>query len=140
MNDHAERLTEEYLRHLDHITMLQKTVNEYKDQLNKMIEENGEPDDKGHQWLPVGKYLLQRQRRQGKKMLNLQRAEEWAKEQGIWEEVSKTITVLDEDALVGYVYEHRDEEGLEEQFQDLHDTSPTTYAFMKPVEEENYDY
>jgi len=140
MKDHAERLTEEYLRHLDHIAMLQKTVSEYKDQLNRMVEENGDPDDKGHQWLPAGKYLLQRQRRQGKKVLNIQRAEEWAKEQGIWEEVSKTVTVLDEDALVGYIYENRDKEGLEEEFQELHDTPPVTYAFMKPIEEENYDY
>jgi hypothetical protein len=140
MSDHTERIVEEYLRHLDHIDMLQKAVNEYKKQLNQLVEEQGDPDDKGHQWLPAGKYLLQRQRRQGKKILNIQRAEEWAKSRGIWDDVSKTITVLDEDALVGYIYEHRGEEGLEDQFQDLHDAPPVTYAFMKPIEEENYEY
>lgn len=140
MSEDIERITDEYMQHLNHVEVLQRIINEYKKQLNKLVEEGGDEDDKGHQWLPAGKYLLQRQRRQGKKSLNHARAEEWAKERGIWSEVSRTIEVLDEDALVGYIYDNRQEEGLEEEFQGLHDTPPTSYAFMKPVEEQNYEY
>lgn len=140
MSEDIERITDEYMQHMRHVEVLQKIINEYKKQLNQHVEDQGEEDDKGHQWLPAGKYLLQRQRRQGKKTLNHQRAEEWAKERGIWDKVTRTIEVLDEDALVGYIYDNRDEEGLEEEFQELHDTPPISYAFMKPVEEENYDY
>jgi GNAT superfamily N-acetyltransferase len=135
-----ERLTEEYLRHVQHAEVLQKTINEYKRELNGLVEAEGDEDDKGHQWLTAGKYLLQRQRRQGKKILNIHRAEEWARDRGIWKAVSKTVEVLDEDALVGYIYDHRDEEGLEDEFQSLHDSPPVSYAFMKPVEEETYEY
>lgn len=140
MSEDIERITDEYMQHVHHAEVLQKIINEYKNQLNALVEQEGEEDDKGHQWLPAGKYLLQRQRRQGKKALNHGRVEGWAKARGIWKDITKEIRVIDEDALVGYIYEHRDEEGLEEQFQDLHDTPPVTYAFMKPVEEETYDY
>ena len=140
MSEDIERITSEYMQHLNHVEVLQKIIGEYKKQLNALVEDQGDEDDKGHQWLPAGKYLLQRQRRQGKKTLNLAKAEEWARERGIWSEVSRTVEVLDEDALVGYIYDNRDKEGLEEEFQGLHDTPPVTYAFMKPIEEENYDY
>ena len=140
MSEDIERITSEYMQHLNHVEVLQRIIGEYKKQLNALVEEQGEEDDKGHQWLPAGKYLLQRQRRQGKKTLNLAKAEEWARERGIWSEVSRTVEVLDEDALVGYIYDNRHEEGLEEAFQELHDTPPVSYAFIKPIEEENYEY
>jgi hypothetical protein len=140
MNEDLERIVEEYLRHQSHVEMLQKMIAEYKDTLNTAVQKDGDEDDKGHQWLSVGKYLLQRQRRQGKKVLNTQRAEEWARERGIWDEVSKTVQVLDEDALLGYIYDYRNEDGLEDEFQSLFDTPPTSYAFMKPMEEQGYEY
>lgn len=140
MSDNVERLTEEYLKHLRHSEVLQKTLAEYKRQLSEAVQDQGDEDDKGHRWLSVGKYLLQIQRRQGKKTLNVQKAEDWAKERGIWEKVSKTVEVLDEDALVGYIYDHRDDDGVEDEFQSLFDTPPASYAFMKPIEEQGYEY
>ena len=140
MSDNIERLTEEYMVHANHLKQLEKIVASLKAELNEAIIAGGDTDDKGHQFLTAGKYLLQRQRRQGKQKLNIQRAEEWAKERGIWDQVSKHIEVLDEDALVGYVYEHRNKEGVEEEFQSLHDPAPTSYAFVHPIEETQYDY
>jgi hypothetical protein len=135
-----ERLTEEYLRHLEHIQQLQKIADNLKKSLVESIEHQGEEDEKGHQWLPAGKYLLQRQRRQGQSKLNIQRAEEWARERGIWDKVSKSVEVLDEDSLMGYLYDHREDEDIEEQVQSLYDPAPVSYAFVKPVEEASYDY
>lgn len=139
-NDTIERLTEEYLVHANHLKQLEKIVASLKAELSAAVEAEGDTDEKGHQFLNAGKYLLQRQRRQGKQKLNIKKAEEWAKEKGIWEKVSKVERTLDEDALVGYVYERRNEEGLEDAFQSLHDPAPVTYAFVAPVEETQYDY
>jgi hypothetical protein len=139
-NEEIERLTEEYLVHANHLKQLEKIVASLKAELSAAVEDGGDTDDKGHQFLNAGRYLLQRQRRQGKQKLNIGRAEEWAKEHGIWEEVSRVERVLDEDALTGYVYEHRKREGLEEEFEGLHDPAPVTYAFVAPVEETQYDY
>jgi len=139
-NETIERLTEEYLVHANHLKQLEKIVASLKAELSAAVEAEGDTDEKGHQFLNAGKYLLQRQRRQGKQKLNIKKAEEWAKEKGIWEKVSKVERTLDEDALVGYVYERRNEEGLEDAFQSLHDPAPVTYAFVAPVEETQYDY
>ena len=135
-----ERLTEEYLRHTEHIQQLQKMVDRIKQDLVEEVQHRGEEDDKGHQWLPAGKYLLQRQRRQGQSRLNIERAEEWARSRGIWDKVSKTVEVLDEDSLMGYLYDHRDDDGIEDEVKALYDAAPVTYAFVKPVEEASYDY
>ena len=139
-NEEIERLTEEYLVHANHLKQLEKIVASLKAELSAAVEDGGDTDEKGHQFLNAGKYLLQRQRRQGKQKLNRDRAEEWAKDNGIWEKVSKVERTLDEDALVGYVYERRNQEGLEDEFQSLHDPAPVTYAFVAPVQEEQYDY
>lgn len=135
-----ERVAQEYLRQLDHVELLKKQLDEYKKVLVDALIEKGEEDDKGHQWLPAGRYMLQRQRRQGKKALNHERVQRWAIDRGIWEQVSTAVRVVDEDALVAYIYENRNEEGLEDDFQTLYDTPSPSYAFMKPVEGATYDY
>lgn len=141
MNDNnIERMIEEYLNHQHHIDVLQKTVDQYKGSLATMIQEGGQEDEKGNQWLQIGKFFLQRQRREGKRVLNKEKAEAWAKEKGIWESVSQTVEVLDEDAILGYVFECRDDGQTEEEFADLYDPPRITYAFLKPVEDSNYDY
>jgi hypothetical protein len=135
-----ERTVEEYMRHLNHLEMLNKTLAEYKKELSEYVDTHGEEDDKGHKWLPAGNFMLQKQRRQGKRTLDLGAAEEWARERGIWEQVSRTVEVLDEDALLAYVFENRNEDDTEEEFQNLHKEAPVSYAFMKPVEGAIYDY
>lgn len=139
--ENKEMLINEYMNHLHHMEVLKKTIESMKSALSKLVEEEGEVDDKGHQWLKVGDHLLQRQRRQGSSTLDVAAAEAWARENGVWHKVSKMVEVLDEDALMGYVYEHRDEEGLEQMVKSLYKEAPTTYAFIKPVKEESsYDY
>lgn len=129
-----ERITEEYLRELGHLKTLEKITSEYKKLLIKAIDEQGVPDDKGHKWLAAGKFMLQRQKRQGDKLINKERAEGWAKAKGMWESVKVVREELDEDALLAYMYEHRDDEELEDEFNELYDTPPVTWAFMTPIE------
>lgn len=134
------RLVQEYVTHSEHLEKLSDTVKSIKDHLSNLVDKDGEEDEKGHRYLKVGPYLLKRQRRQSTPTLDANEVEEWAKERGIWEQISKSVVVLDEDALVAYVYDHRDEEGLESTFQSFYKQAKPSYAFMKPVEEATYDY
>lgn len=137
-----ERYAEEYLKTDQAISGLNKVKEDIKGKLKAHVEEQGDIDDKGHKWVQAGRYFMQVQRRQGQEALNKERAEEWAKEKGIWDEVKKevTMTFLDEDALLGYMFDNRDDKELEREFKELYDVPAPTWAFMKPVEEEHYDY
>jgi hypothetical protein len=138
--ENKERLVQEYLNNLSLMDTLKKQIESIKSALSKDVDSEGEEDDKGHRWLKVGPYLLQRQRRQGASSLDRDATEQWAKERGIWEKVSKVVEVLDEDALMAYAYEHRDDDDVQAEVQALYKEAPVSYAFIKPVEEDSYDY
>lgn len=126
------RLAEEYIKRKALLDQNQKDLDTIKDLLVKAIDAEGYTDDKGHKFLDVGEWRLQRQKRQGDKRLNRQKAEEWAKEKGFWDEV--TTPVLSEDALLGYVYERRHTDpALSETLKDLYEEAPITWAFMPPT-------
>lgn len=132
----VERITEEYLKQKRLLDSLNKTVGEYKEMLSKVIDEQGDPDEKGHKWYHAGRYMLKRQKSQGDKFLNHERAEEWAKKKGIWDQVNKTLVVLDEDAILGYIWDHKE---LAKEFEELYESPPEKWSFIQPVEEEQYD-
>lgn len=137
----VERLAEEYIKRKKLLDDLAKQVDDLKKMLNKAIEEDGETDEKGHRWLTAGDYLLQRQKRQGQKSLDMAAVEEWATERGIYDAITTTTTVIDQDRLVGYVYEHRkDDPSIEDEFESLYKEAPVTYAFLPPVVGKQYDY
>lgn len=136
----TNRIAKEYLKRLHMQQVTAKSVQELRGLLEKAIEAEGEPDEKGHVWLAAGDVLLQKQKRQGDPFLDREAAEQWAKELDIWDEVKRTVEELDEDALVAYVYQNRDDEGLEEQFQQLFVTPDPTYAFIKPQEVKDIEY
>lgn len=140
--DEVARYAEEYLKTDKAITGLNKQKETIKGVLKGHVEAVGDVDDKGHKWYQAGRFFMQVQRRQGSESLNKERAEAWAKDKGIWEEVSKTVTevYLDEDALLGYMFDNREDKDLEREFKELYDVPSPTWAFMKPVEEEHYDY
>lgn len=135
-----EMLIREYMNHLHHVETLQKNLADIKKYLSDKISAEGEEDEKGHKSLVVGSYVLRSQRRQGSPTLDTAAVEEWAKKRGIWPDIRKTIEVVDEDLLVGYIYDHRDEEGMEDTLRSFYREAPVSYAFMKPVEEATYDY
>lgn len=135
-----ERAVQEYVKHDSHLKFLNKIVAELKENIKKAVIEDGTPDNKGHKWLQSGRYLLQVQKRQGDPFLDKAAAEEWAKEKGIWPAVSKTVEVLDEDALMAYMFERQDDKDLEKEFQNLYVTPEPTFAMQKPVEDDYNDY
>lgn len=138
----VDRLTKEYLDRLGLLEKIQKTVGELKDMLIDVIDAEGIPDEKGHRWLTAGDFLLKRQKSGGISRLDPMLAEQWAKDRGIWDEVSVVPPAqLDEDKLVGWVFENRKDEGLEQAFKDAcYRETPVVYSFIKPVEGKQYDY
>jgi hypothetical protein len=137
----VEKLAEEYLRQKALNESLQKQLDTMKGLLTKAIDEDGDQDEKGHRWLVAGRFLLQRQKRQGKKYLNREAAEQWAREEGFWDQVKVVREELDEDALLGYVFERRKAvEGIEDRLESMYVTPEPTWAFQQPVEQENYEY
>lgn len=136
-----ERLAEEYVKRKKLSEDLDKQVKELRDMLAKAVDEQGTPDENGHLHLDAGKYSLQRQKRQGAKYLDRAKAEEWARSAGFWDEVKVVQEVLDEDALLGYVYERRRSvPGIEEDLENLYVEPAPTWAFTTPVLQDNYDY
>jgi len=135
-----EKLAEEYVKQSKHAKALDKIVKEYKELLSKAVDAQGEPDAKGHKWLTVGRYVLQRQKRQGEKVINKDRATQWAHDKGIWDKVKVVREELDQDALLAYIYMNRDDQDLENEFQKLYDTPPVVWAFMPPVIEDPIEY
>jgi hypothetical protein len=135
-----ERITKEYLKHLEHLQKLQKMTGEMKEMLKAAIEKEGEPDEKGHRWLPAGDYLLKLQKSQGDPKLSVEAATGWAKTKGIWDKVKETVEVLDEDKLMAYMYDHQDDEELEEEFEQLYVRPDPVYSFIKPIQQADIEY
>lgn len=137
----VDRLTQEYLTRLSLLEKLQKTVGELKEMLIEVIDNEGIPDEKGHRWYTAGDFLLKRQKSGGIKRLDPSLAEQWARDRGIWDDVSVVPPrQLDEDRLVGWVFEHRDDEGIESAFQECYVETPIVYSFIKPQVGKQYDY
>lgn len=143
MSDNEEeikKLTEDYVQHKHHIKVLEKMIAEDKKALMEFVRENGTPDDVGHIWSQVGPWSLQVQKRQGEPRLDREAAEEWARDTGFWDSVSRTVEVLDEDLLMSYAFDHRDEPGFEDKLKSLFVAPKPTYAFQTPIEDKYNDY
>lgn len=107
--DDVSRLTSEYL---DTKSMSDKVISrleELKASLTRYIMKDGQEDDKGNYWLPVGSRQLKREKRVTK-TFDAEAATEWCKEQGIFDEVKKVVhvEVVDEDKLLAYAWENRE--------------------------------
>lgn len=136
----VERLVDTYVKGQDTLKRLAARQAKFKELLVKAVDADGEPDEKGHVWLAAGDFVLQRQKRQGKPTLDQEAALDWATGKGIYDEVVEMIPVLDEDALAGWVFEHKEDEGVEDEYAALWITPDPTYAFIEPARTTNYDY
>lgn len=132
-----DRLAEEYVRATVHV----KDATEHKEELKKLllktIEESGEHDEKGNQWVAGEEYLIKRERRVSKGWdANL--AEEWAKGLGILDNLTTTVTTtaIDPDKVAAYAFTHPELEATVKAF----NTESVTWAFPQPVKQKRYEY
>jgi hypothetical protein len=106
---HMERLAEEFKKSKETIDILEKRLGEMKKQLTEAVSIFGYTDDKGHQWLKVGSYELKRERRISRS-LDVTAVEQWARSNGYWDAIKKVVEVVDEDNLVKFAWENKDQE------------------------------
>ena len=98
----------EFISYKKQIDKLSKAQDELKKDLMQTVEEIGEVDDSGHQWLHLpeevdGYSALQRQRRVSQK-LDMDAAEEILKQKGLYDKCVKMVPMIDEDAVMGALY------------------------------------
>lgn len=116
-DDQIDRITTEYLDTKSLYDKVSKRLDELKSTLNDIVTNDGAADEKGNLWLPAGKRQLKKERRVSRSF-DLDAAEDWCKQQGIFDEVKKVVITetVDEDKLLAYAWEHRDISSVIESF------------------------
>lgn len=127
------QLLQSYQNQKEFADRLMARVDEMKKDLIKRVEAQGFTDDRGHQWLNAGEHLLKRERRVSVSF-NTQYAEQWAREQGLWDEVKEVIEVLSEEKLLAVLWDREDTKHKLDDFYSKRES----YAF-KVVEGKIYD-
>lgn len=134
-----DRLAEEYVRSTAHIKDATERKEELKRLLLRTLEETGEADEKGNQWIAGEEYLIKRERRVSKGW-DAEAAAEWAKELGVLDSLCTTTTVvttaIDHDKVAAYAFIHPEMESVVKAF----NTESVTWAFPQPVKQKKYSY
>lgn len=113
---YLERLAEEYKKSKDTLALIEKRTNDMKKELSVAVEKFGTPDDKGHLWLSVGELNLKREKRISRSFDSAS-AEQWARDNGYWDDVKEVIEVLSEDKILGLAWSDK---SLEETIMDFY--------------------
>jgi len=128
-----ERLVREYLNTKDMASKLNARLDEMKQAISKMVEESGYEDEKGNLWLPSGNHQCKREKRVSIQ-LDEKAAEEWAREEGIWDDIKVVQERLDVDKLAAISWEVKEYAEKVESFT----KEKITWAF-KVIEGKAYD-
>lgn len=97
------KMVEEFVSQKKLLSQLEARVDKIKKELSTVVEQHGTPDDSGHIWLNVGGHELKRERRVSK-TFNATTAEQWAKENGLWDDVKEVVERLSEDKLLAVAW------------------------------------
>lgn len=97
------KMVEEFVSDKKLLSQLETRVEKKKKELSAIVDQLGTPDDSGHIWLNIGGHELKRERRVSKSF-NTTQAEEWAREQGLWDDVKEVIERISEDKLLGLAW------------------------------------
>lgn len=100
------RLIENFVSQKRLLSSLETQINKMKKELSDLVDEHGTPDDSGHKWLNVGGHELKRERRVSKN-LDVAAATEWAKSNGMWNDVMEVVEILSEDKLLGKAWDDK---------------------------------
>jgi hypothetical protein len=104
-----EKLADEFRKSKEAIDALTKRQDAMKKELVQAVKDNGYEDDKGNLWLQLGEKELKYERRVSR-ALNADAAEQWAREQGIWDDIKEVVERLSEEKLLGYSWLHKEVE------------------------------
>ena len=101
------KLLDDYKKSKEFIDNYEKRHNAMKAELSDAIIKFGFEDDKGHLWLKVGDAEIKRERRVSR-TFDMASAEQWAKDNDLWDRVKVVVEQLDEDALLALAWENED--------------------------------
>lgn len=105
--NYIKRVAEDYKKAKEAQEQFEKRTNALKKELSEIVDTYGTVDDKGNRWLELDDIKLKRERRI-QRSLDSSGAEQWAKENGLWDEVKEIIEVLSEDKLLGLAWDRQD--------------------------------
>ena len=105
--NYIARLATEFKDQKKFLATLEARVEKMKKELSGYVEEFGTPDDSGHLWLTVAGVELKRERRVSKSF-DTNSAENWAKENDLWDEVKEVVERLSEDKLVALAWKNKE--------------------------------
>lgn len=111
--EYLKRIADEYQKSKELQSSIEKRTNGLKKELSDAVEQFGTADFSGHVWLDLDGVKVKRERRVSRS-LDIEAAQEWAVNNGHWDEVKEVIEVLSEDKLLGLAWGNKD---LEETIQ-----------------------
>lgn len=100
---YVQRLAEEFKKSKEALAMVEKRTNDIKKELSDIVDQHGVEDEKGNRWVRIGDLNLKREMRLSVS-LDRSAVEEWAKENGYWDDIKETVEVLSEDKLLGLAW------------------------------------
>jgi hypothetical protein len=98
------RLVQEYKGAKEMAESAKKRADGIKAQLIVLVDEQGYEGENGHRWFEVGEFRLKRERRVSKSF-DSAACEAWAKETGLWDNVSEVVEVLNEDKVLALAWD-----------------------------------
>ena len=99
------RLVQEYKAAKEMADTSKKRADGLKSQLIELVDEQGYEGENGHRWFEVGDHKLKRERRVSKSF-DAAACESWARNTGLWDEVSEVIEVLSEDKVLALAWDN----------------------------------
>lgn len=130
-----EDIIEELDRLKEQKKLLESREKDLKDDLGAILEVEGAKDNKGSYKLIIGDKVAQKQARKSVK-LNVERAETFFKEIGIWEEVIEVKEILNEDLVEQALNQDKFTMDDLEEITDVKTTYAIVVGKYKPEEEE----
>ncbi|MBF83403.1 MAG: hypothetical protein CL489_02895 [Acidobacteria bacterium] len=101
------RLVVEYKASKEMADSAKKRADKLKAELVELVDTRGYEGENGHLWYEIGEYKLKRERRVSK-TFDAAGCEEWAKETGLWDDVSEVVESLSEDKVLALAWDDPD--------------------------------
>jgi hypothetical protein len=102
-----ERLADEYQKAKEFEDKAKAHTASLREALVAALQESGDPDDRGNLWIDGGRFRIKYERRLSTS-LEVDKVEVWAKEQGLWDTITETVTVVDDGKLARLAFERPD--------------------------------
>lgn len=104
---YVQRLAEEFKKSKEALALIEKRTNDLKKELSDIVDKHGVVDDSGNRWVRIGDMQLKRERRVSRSF-DMASAEQWAKDNELWDRVKVVIEQVDEDAILALAWENED--------------------------------